>query len=140
MHGLPHLRDLDLEIDSRNRRQLGRLSKPPRRQPFCACRCFRSELRRVIRALATRTASVRGDCFFGGGAFVSVPAVGIMRNCVGAIEPCSTGCMLIGPGDVGLLLGIMDNQRLPGSFKVRKNRAEQQEPEIRIASKISESQ
>jgi hypothetical protein len=82
-----------------------------RRQPFCACRCFRSELRREIRALATRTASVRDDCFFGSGGGVSAPVVGIMRNCAGAIEPCSTGCMLIGPGGVGWLFGIIDNTR-----------------------------
>jgi hypothetical protein len=28
-----------------------------RAYPFCACRCFRSELRRVMRAFAARTAS-----------------------------------------------------------------------------------
>jgi hypothetical protein len=80
-----------------------------RHQPFWACRCFRSELRRIIRAFAIRTASVLGDGFFDGDAFVSASAVGIMRNWVAAVEPCSTGCTLMGPVDVGLFLGIIDN-------------------------------
>ena len=46
--GLSYLRNLDREIDSRNS-----LS------PFRASRCFRKELRRVIRAFAARTASVQ---------------------------------------------------------------------------------
>jgi hypothetical protein len=32
--------------------------------PFCACRCFRSELRRVMRAFAARTASFLVDLAF----------------------------------------------------------------------------
>ena len=83
-----------------------------RHQPFWACRCFRSELRRMIRAFAIRTASVLGVCFFEGGSFVSVPAVGIMLNCVGAIELCWNGCTFMGPADVGLRLGITDNALL----------------------------
>ena len=71
----------------------------------------------MIRAFAIRTASVLGDGFFDGAVLVSAAAVGVMRNCVGALEPCSTGCMFMGPGDAGLLLGIMDNARLPGSFR-----------------------
>jgi hypothetical protein len=85
-------------------------------QPFWACRCFRSELRRIIRAFAIRTASVLGVCFFDRRVFVSVSAVGIMRNCVGAIEPCSTGCTVMGPVDVDLFLAIMDNALRPSSF------------------------
>jgi hypothetical protein len=88
-------------------------------QPFWACRCLRSELRRMIRALATRTASALEDGFFGSGVFAS-PAVGIMVDCVAAIEPWPTGCTLIGPVDVGLLSGIMDNARRPNSFDARK--------------------
>jgi hypothetical protein len=84
-------------------------------QPFCACRCFRSELRRVIRAFAMRTASVLGDGFFG--RWISAPAVGSMPNCVGAIEPCWTGCMLIGPVRGGLFPGITDNAWHVSSFK-----------------------
>jgi hypothetical protein len=48
---------------------------------------------------------------------VCPPAVGIMGSSgVGAIEPCSTGCMFIGPGDVGLRLGILDNSQMQSSF------------------------
>jgi hypothetical protein len=85
-------------------------------QPFWACRCFRNELRRVIRAFAIRTASDLGDCFFGSGVLVSAAVAGLMRNCVAAVEPCATGCTLIGPADVGLRFGIMDNARTPGWF------------------------
>jgi hypothetical protein len=66
-------------------------------------------LRRIIRAFAIRTASILDDCFFDGAVFVSVAAVGIMSTGVGAIEPCATGCTLIGPVDDGLLLGMTDN-------------------------------
>ncbi|MEA2899035.1 MAG: hypothetical protein QOJ84_4650 [Bradyrhizobium sp.] len=74
----------------------------------------------MILAFAIRTASVRGDRFFDSGVLVSAPGVGIMSNCVGAIEPCSTGCMFIGPGDVGLLFGILDNSQMQSSFTVLK--------------------
>jgi hypothetical protein len=70
-------------------------------------------LRRVIRALAMRTASVLGDGFFG---CVSAPPVGCMRNCVGAVEPCWAGCTLIGPVRVGLFPGITDNAHHSSSF------------------------
>jgi hypothetical protein len=70
----------------------------------------------MIRAFAMRTASVLGDGFFGGDGRVAVPAVGSMRNCVGAIEPCRAGCTLIGPGDVSLFPDISDNSRLSSSF------------------------
>jgi hypothetical protein len=83
-------------------------------QPFWACRCFRSELQRMIRAFAIRTASVLDDCLFG--RCVSMPLVGSIRDCVAAVELCSTGCTLMGPGDVGLLFAIMDNSRRPAWF------------------------
>jgi hypothetical protein len=63
----------------------------------------------MIRAFAIWTASALGDRFFDSGVLVSAPTVGIMHNCVGAIEPCAPGCTFIGPGDVGLRLGMMDN-------------------------------
>jgi hypothetical protein len=88
-----------------------------RHQPFWACRCLRSELRRIILAFAIRTASVLGVCFFECGGFVSASAVGIMLNCVGAIELCWKGCTLMGPVDVGLFLGITDNSHLSSSFR-----------------------
>jgi hypothetical protein len=93
-----------------------------RHQPFWACRCFRSELRRMIRAFATRTASLLGDRFFGSGAVVSVPAVGIMSDCVDAIESCVTGCRVMVPADVGLRFGIQDNARLQSSFNAQRLR------------------
>jgi hypothetical protein len=71
-------------------------------------------LRRVIRAFAMRTASILGDGFFGR---CVAPAVGSMRNCVGAIEPCWTGCMLIGPVRVGSFAGITDNAWHVSSFE-----------------------
>jgi hypothetical protein len=62
----------------------------------------------MIRAFAIWTACALGDGFFGS-VFVSATVVGIMSNCVGAIEPCAPGCTLMGPADIGLRLGIMDN-------------------------------
>jgi hypothetical protein len=70
----------------------------------------------MIRAFAMRTASVLGEGFFGRDGWVSAPAVGSMLNCVGAIEPCWTGCTLIGPVDVGLFPGITDNSHLSSWF------------------------
>jgi hypothetical protein len=70
----------------------------------------------MIRAFAIRTASVLGVCFFECGAFVSVSAVGIMPNCVGAIELSCRGCTFMGPADVGLHLGITDNAVPSSSF------------------------
>jgi hypothetical protein len=78
---------------------------------------LRNELRRMIRAFAIRTASALGDGFFECG-FVSAAGVGIMSSCVGAIELCRAGCTLIGPADVGLRLGILDNSQLQGLFTV----------------------
>lgn len=92
-----------------------------RHQPFWACRCFRSEFRRIILAFATWTASVLVGGFFGCGIFIGFPAIGIMgSNCVGAIELCTTGCTLMGPDDVGLRLGIRDNSRMQRSFTAPK--------------------
>lgn len=62
----------------------------------------------MIRAFAIRTASVLGVCCFECSGCVSAPAVGSMRNCEGAIEPCRTGCTLMGPVGVDLLLGISE--------------------------------
>jgi hypothetical protein len=84
--------------------------------PFRAARCFRNEFRRVILAFAARTASVLAVCF-GCGSSAAFPAARIVGNtCVGIIEARSSDCVLIGP--VGcLLLGILDNSLLPGSFR-----------------------
>jgi hypothetical protein len=68
----------------------------------------------MIRAFAMRTASILGDGFFG--RCVSAPAVGSIPNCVGAIEPCWTGCTLMGPVRVDLFPGITDNAQLSSSF------------------------
>jgi hypothetical protein len=77
-------------------------------------------LRRVILALATRTASVlvvfclgRGGC----GAFFNFPPIGIIGNTgVGTFEARSTGCVIMGPV-TGLSLGILDNAIRPNSFE-----------------------
>jgi hypothetical protein len=81
---------------------------------------LRSELRRMILALATRTACALGDGFFER-VFVSATVVGIISSCVGAMEPCATGCTLMGPVDVGLRLGIMDNSQMQSSFTALKS-------------------
>ena len=75
----------------------------------------------MIRAFAIRTASALGDRFFES-ALVSVPAVGIISSCVGAIELCRAGCTLIGPADVGLRLGILDNSQLQSLFTALQGR------------------
>jgi hypothetical protein len=76
--------------------------------PFWASRCFRREFVRVILALAARIASILVDCWFGSGVFATFLAVGIKGSpCVG-IEPRSRGCIVIGPVDIGLLLGILN--------------------------------
>jgi hypothetical protein len=77
--------------------------------PFWASRCVRRESRRIILALAARTASALVGCSFGCGVFADFPTVGIIGSpCVGIIEPRSRGCILIGPVDFGLLLGILN--------------------------------
>ena len=71
----------------------------------------------MMRAFAIRTASVLVGRCFGTGAFVCAPAAGIMGSSgVAAIEPCSKGCTLMGPGDVGLRFGIINNARVPRWF------------------------
>jgi hypothetical protein len=70
----------------------------------------------VILAFAARTASVLVGCFVCGGS-LAFPAAGIIGNtCVGIVEARSSGWVLIGPVG-GLLLGIVDNSLLPGSFR-----------------------
>jgi hypothetical protein len=76
----------------------------------------------MILAFATRTACALGDGFFER-VFASATVVGIISNCVGAFEPSAAGCTLMGPGDVGLRLGILDNARLARSFDAREGRA-----------------
>jgi hypothetical protein len=74
-------------------------------QLFWASRCFWSDFRRVIRAIAARTASVRVRGFFGGaGPFgfpclsALAPALGMIGSiCVGVDRLPSMGCILIGP-------------------------------------------
>jgi hypothetical protein len=97
-------------------------------QPFWACRCFRNELRRMIRAFAMRTASVLGDRFSKSG--VSSPAVGIMSSCVGAIELCGAGCTLIGPADVSLRLSILDNSQMQSLFTALQRPGVGQTPRV----------
>jgi hypothetical protein len=70
----------------------------------------------MIRAFATRTASALGDRFFESGVSAPAPAVGIMSSWVGAIELCGAGCTLIGPADVGLRFGILDNSQMQSLF------------------------
>jgi hypothetical protein len=67
---------------------------------FCACRCFRKELRRVILALAARTASLL-DSTFGidtfGTSKSSEPGMA-GSTAASIVELWLTGCMLMGPG------------------------------------------
>jgi hypothetical protein len=60
----------------------------------------------MIFAFAIRTASVLGDRFFAVDGFVSISTVGIISNCVAAVEPCATGWTLMGPVDAGLRFAI----------------------------------
>jgi hypothetical protein len=85
---------------------------------FRASRCFRKELRRVILAFATRTASVLvGFCFGWDAGAARLSTVGILGStCVGIVEARSAGCILIGPVTV-LFLGMSDNSFLPNLFK-----------------------
>jgi len=72
-------------------------------------------LRRVILALAARIASVLVGCCFGAGVFAAVVAVGIIG--VGNVEPRWTGCIRIGPVDVDLLSGMIDNAFVPNLLR-----------------------
>jgi hypothetical protein len=88
---------------------------------FCACRCLRRELRRIILAFALRTASVLAVCFFGKAVFGFFPVAGIIGcDCVSIIEPCSIGCTFIGPVKGELRRGITDNSLLAGLFDGRR--------------------
>jgi hypothetical protein len=74
-------------------------------------------LRRDILAFAAWTASVLVGRGFGLGVFVSFPVVGIIGNaCVGLIEVCSMGCVVMGPVGLGLRLAMIDNSFPPSSF------------------------
>jgi hypothetical protein len=76
--------------------------------PFWASRCFRRDFLSVILALAARTASVLVGSCFGCGAFAASPVVGIIGSpCVCILEPRS-GCIVIGPVDIGLPLAILN--------------------------------
>jgi hypothetical protein len=70
---------------------------------------LRRESRRIILAFAARTASILIDRFLGDAVFGLLPVVGIGCNGVGLVEPCSTGCMLMGPVNGDLRRGIIDN-------------------------------
>jgi hypothetical protein len=61
-----------------------------------------------------RIASVLVGACFDCGAFVTLPIVGITG--VVRIRGSAMGWVLIGPV-VGLILGMLDNSFLPGSFK-----------------------
>src|SRR5260370_28545562 len=88
-------------LDLRGRTYPYRGLTGPRIYRLRASRCFRKELRRDILAFAARTASVLVGRCFGLGVFIAFPTVGIIGStCVGLIELCSTGCVLMGPGPV----------------------------------------
>jgi hypothetical protein len=90
-----------------------------RHYAFCACRCLRNELRRVIRAFAARTASFLVSFFFGGAArerSVSLASGNAGNTGAGIVALCATGCILIGPAHRGLLLCIGDNALPPNLF------------------------
>jgi hypothetical protein len=89
---------------------------PQRIYSFRACRCFRKDSRRVISALAARTASaIVGFCFCSGVLFT--PTYGsVGRTWVDNIEGRSIGCVIIGP-IAGLFLGILENAFLAISLK-----------------------
>jgi hypothetical protein len=63
-------------------------------------------LRRLIFAFAARTASSRAGCRFSGFGFVAPPPTAGIKGSVGDTAPYRTGCILIGPADPGLLLGM----------------------------------
>jgi hypothetical protein len=71
---------------------------------------LRRESRRIILAFATRTASILIDRFLGDALFGLLPVVGIIGcNGIGRVEPCSAGCMLMGPVNGDLRRGMPDN-------------------------------
>ena len=75
---------------------------------FRACRCFRKDSRRVISALAARTASALVGFCFGSGVLFTPTVGSVGRTWVGNIEGRSIGCVIIGPA-AGLFLGILEN-------------------------------
>ena len=81
---------------------------PQRIYAFIASRCFRKDSRRVISALAARTASALVDRCFGSGVLFTPTAGSVGRTWVGNIERRSIGCVFIGPV-AGLFLGILEN-------------------------------
>ncbi len=88
-----------------------------RRTSLWARRCLRRESRRIILAFAARTASVLIERFLGDALFGLLPVVGIIGcNGVGLVEPCSAGCMLMGPVNADLRRGIADNAHRSALF------------------------
>jgi hypothetical protein len=89
---------------------------PSGSQFFWASRCFCSDFRRVIRAIAARTASLRVRGFVAGaGPFgfaclsALAPALGMTGSiCIGMDRLWSMGCILIGPAwsEGGCFLGM----------------------------------
>jgi hypothetical protein len=78
---------------------------------------LRRESRRIILAFATRTASSFIDRFLGDVLFGVSPLVGIMGcNGIALVEPCSAGCMLMGPVNGDLRRGMTDNARQAALF------------------------
>jgi hypothetical protein len=71
---------------------------------------LRRESRRKILAFAARTASILIDRFLGD-AFFGLLSVAGITGCsgVGLVEPCSAGCMLMGPVNGNLRRGITGN-------------------------------
>jgi hypothetical protein len=74
-------------------------------QVFWASRCFWSDFRRVIFAIAARTASVRVRGFFADAGPVGFPCLSALASalgmtgsiCIGMDRLWSMGCILIGP-------------------------------------------
>lgn len=84
--------------------------------PFWASRCFRSDFLNVVLASATRTASGPVGRCLACGAFAASPTVGVTGSpCVCIFEPRS-GCIVMGPVDVGLLLDILNT--VSGSMRI----------------------
>jgi hypothetical protein len=105
-----------LARDPGHRPSFGRVPDA-RRKSLWARRCLRRESRRIILAFATRTASILIDRFLGDALFGLLPVVGIMGcNRVGLVEPCSAGCMLMGPVNGDLRRGITDNAQRSALF------------------------
>jgi hypothetical protein len=88
-----------------------------RRTALWARRCLRRESRRIILAFAARTASILIDRFLGDALLGLLPVVRIIGcSGVGLVEPCSAGCMFMGPVDGDLRRGITDNAQRSALF------------------------